>query len=406
MEERYQEREEAQQLADMQELQSQLPDVELPEDAETEEPLFPDQQAMTNELPAQEDSEISEPIQVVNFHITDDALGRGTAKEKFRANIMAIQLLKKCESENRHATAEEQEILSRYVGWGGLADAFDESKPAWETEYLELKIVLTPEEYAAARASTLNAHYTQPIVIESMYQALENMGFEKGNILEPAMGVGNFFGMIPEKMENSKLYGVELDSISGRIASLLYPDANIQIKGFEKTDYPNDFFDVVIGNVPFGAYKVNDRQYEKYNFFIHDYFLAKSLDQLRPGGVTALITTKGTMDKASPEVRRYLAERAELLGAIRLPNTAFSANAGTEVTADILFFQKRESISHEEPEWVQLGSDANGIKVNQYFAEHPEMILGKMEEVSGPYGIETTCSPIEEADLEIQLYSG
>lgn len=229
------------------------------------------------------------------------------------------------------------------------------------------------------------------------------MGFEKGNILEPAMGVGNFFGMLPEKMEDSKLYGVELDSISGRIASLLYPDANIQIKGFEKTDYPNDFFDVVIGNVPFGAYKVNDRQYEKYNFFIHDYFLAKSIDQLRPGGVAALITTKGTMDKASPEVRRYLAERAELLGAIRLPNTAFSANAGTEVTADILFFQKRESISHEEPEWVQLGSDANGIKVNQYFAEHPEMILGKMEEVSGPYGIETTCSPIEEADLEIQL---
>ena len=399
----YQEREEAQQLADMQELQSQLPDAELSEDAETEEPLFPDQQAITNELPAQEDSEISEPISAVNFHITDDALGRGTSKEKFRANIMAIQLLKKCESENRHATAEEQEILSRYVGWGGLADAFDENKPAWETEYLELKTVLTPEEYAAARASTLNAHYTQPIVIESMYQALENMGFEKGNILEPAMGVGNFFGMLPEKMEASKLYGVELDSISGRIASLLYPDANIQIKGFEKTDYPNDFFDVVIGNVPFGAYKVNDRQYEKYNFFIHDYFLAKSIDQLRPGGVAALITTKGTMDKASPEVRRYLAERAELLGAIRLPNTAFSANAGTEVTADILFFQKRESIAHEEPEWIQLGSDANGIRVNQYFAEHPEMILGKMEEVSGPYGMETTCSPMEGADLEIQL---
>jgi len=399
----YQEREEAQQLADMQELQSQLPDAELSEDAETEEPLFPDKQAITNELPAQEDSEISEPISAVNFHITDDALGRGTSKEKFRANIMAIQLLKKCESENRHATAEEQEILSRYVGWGGLADAFDENKPAWKTEYLELKTVLTPEEYAAARASTLNAHYTQPIVIESMYQALENMGFEKGNILEPAMGVGNFFGMLPEKMEASKLYGVELDSISGRIASLLYPDANIQIKGFEKTDYPNDFFDVVIGNVPFGAYKVNDRQYEKYNFFIHDYFLAKSIDQLRPGGVAALITTKGTMDKASPEVRRYLAERAELLGAIRLPNTAFSANAGTEVTADILFFQKRESIAHEEPEWVQLGSDANGIRVNQYFAEHPEMILGKMEEVSGPYGMETTCSPMEGADLEIQL---
>ena len=371
--EKYEDRQEAQSLADLEEVQEIL----------EEEPV--------TEVPA------------VNFHITDDELGQGTPKEKFRANIMAIQLLKKCESENRHATAEEQEILSRYVGWGGLADAFDENKPAWETEYLELKTVLTPEEYAAARASTLNAHYTQPIVIESMYQALENMGFEKGNILEPAMGVGNFFGMLPEKMEDSKLYGVELDSISGRIASLLYPDANIQIKGFEKTDYPNDFFDVVIGNVPFGAYKVNDRKYEKYNFFIHDYFLAKSIDQLRPGGVAALITTKGTMDKVSPEVRRYLAERAELLGAIRLPNTAFSANAGTEVTADILFFQKRESISHEEPEWVQLGSDANGIRVNQYFAEHPEMILGKMEEVSGPYGMETTCSPMEGADLEIQL---
>lgn len=280
---------------------------------------------------------ISETIPATNFRITDDELGQGTAKEKFRANIMAIQLLKKCEDENRNATPEEQEILSRYVGWGGLADAFDETKAAWETEYLELKTVLTPEEYAAARASTLNAHYTQPIVIESMYQVLENLGFTKGNILEPSMGVGNFFGMLPENLNQSKLYGVELDSISGRIAKLLYPDANIQIKGFEKTDYPNDFFDVAIGNVPFGAYKVNDRQYDRYNFMIHDYFLAKTIDQLRPGGVAALITTKGTMDKASPEVRKYLAERADLLGAIRLPNTAFKANAGTEVSADILF---------------------------------------------------------------------
>lgn len=316
---------------------------------------------------------------------------------------MAIQLLKKCEEENRNATPDEQEILSRYVGWGGLADAFDETKSAWETEYLELKTVLTPEEYAAARASTLNAHYTQPIVIESMYQALENLGFTKGNILEPSMGVGNFFGMLPEKLNQSKLYGVELDSISGRIAKLLYPDANIQIKGFEKTDYPNDFFDVAIGNVPFGAYKVNDRQYDRYNFMIHDYFLAKTIDQLRPGGVAALITTKGTMDKASPEVRKYLAERADLLGAIRLPNTAFKANAGTEVSADILFFQKRDSMTKEMPEWVNLGSDANGITVNQYFADHPEMILGEMKEVSGPYGMETTCMPIEGADLEVQL---
>ena len=310
---------------------------------------------------------ISEPIPATNFHITDDELGQGTPKEKFRANIMAIQLLKKCEDENRNATPEEQEILSRYVGWGGLADAFDETKAAWETEYLELKTVLTPEEYAAARTSTLNAHYTQPIVTDSMYQVLENLGFTKGNILEPSMGVGNFFGMLPENLNQSKLYGVELDSISGRIAKQLYPDANIQIKGFEKTDYPNDFFDVAIGNVPFGAYKVNDRQYDRFNFMIHDYFLAKTIDQLRPGGVAALITTKGTMDKASPEVRKYLAERADLLGAIRLPNTAFKANAGTEVSADILFFQKRESLTKEMPEWINLDSDVNGITVNQYF---------------------------------------
>ena len=316
---------------------------------------------------------------------------------------MAIQLLKKCEDENRNATPEEQEILSRYVGWGGLADAFDETKAAWETEYLELKTVITPEEYAAARASTLNAHYTQPIVIESMYQVLENLGFTKGNILEPSMGVGNFFGMLPENLNQSKLYGVELDSISGRIAKLLYPNANIQIKGFEKTDYPNDFFDVAIGNVPFGAYKVNDSQYDRYNFMIHDYFLAKTIDQLRPGGVAALITTKGTMDKASPEVRKYLTERADLLGAIRLPNTAFKANAGTEVSADILFFQKRESLTKEMPEWINLDSDVNGITVNQYFVQHPEMILGEMKEVSGPYGMETTCTPMEGADLELQL---
>ena len=346
---------------------------------------------------------IAELIPATNFHITDDELGQGTPKEKFRANIMAIQLLKKCEDENRNATPEEQEILSRYVGWGGLADAFDETKSAWETEYLELKTVLTPEEYAAARASTLNAHYTQPIVIESMYQVLENLGFTKGNILEPSMGVGNFFGKLPENLNQSKLYGVELDSISGRIAKLLYPDANIQIKGFEKTDYPNDFFDVTIGNVPFGAYKVNDRQYDRYNFMIHDYFLAKTIDQLRPGGVAALITTKGTMDKASPEVRKYLAERADLLGAIRLPNTAFKANAGTEVSADILFFQKRESFTKEMPDWVNLESDANGITINKYFVQHPEMILGEMKEVSGPYGMETTCAPMEGADLELQL---
>ena len=413
--EKYEERQEAQRLADLEEAQQALnsendlenpqeePVHEVQEQEDTTESL---EETVFNESEAETESPIQQLEEMVpagNFHITDDELGQGTPKEKFRANIMAIQLLKKCEDEKRNATSEEQEILSRYVGWGGLADAFDETKAAWETEYLELKTVLTPEEYAAARASTLNAHYTQPIVIESMYQVLENLGFTKGNILEPSMGVGNFFGMLPENLNQSKLYGVELDSISGRIAKLLYPDANIQIKGFEKTDYPNDFFDVAIGNVPFGAYKVNDRQYDRYNFMIHDYFLAKTIDQLRPGGVAALITTKGTMDKASPEVRKYLAERADLLGAIRLPNTAFKANAGTEVSADILFFQKRESLTKEMPEWINLDSDVNGITVNQYFVQHPEMILGEMKEVSGPYGMETTCAPMEGADLELQL---
>ena len=413
--EKYEERQEAQRLADLEEAQQALnsendlenpqeePVHEVQEQEDTTESL---EETVFNESEAETESPIQQLEEMVpagNFHITDDELGQGTPKEKFRANIMAIQLLKKCEDENRNATLEEQEILSRYVGWGGLADAFDETKSAWETEYLELKTVLTPEEYAAARASTLNAHYTQPIVIESMYQVLENLGFTKGNILEPSMGVGNFFGMLPENLNQSKLYGVELDSISGRIAKLLYPDASILIKGFEKTDYPNDFFDVAIGNVPFGAYKVNDRQYDRYNFMIHDYFLAKTIDQLRPGGVAALITTKGTMDKASPEVRKYLAERADLLGAIRLPNTAFKANAGTEVSTDILFFQKRESFTKEMPDWIDLESDANGISINKYFVQHPEMILGEMKEVSGPYGMETTCAPMEGADLELQL---
>ena len=405
--EKYEERQEAQRIADLEEAQQALEveqtDVEQPdmqsEDGEASETV--EQPESVEEV--EQTEEMVTDIPAVNFRITDDELGQGTPKEKFRANIMAIQLLKKCENENRNATSEEQEILSRYVGSGGIADAFDETKAAWETEYLELKTVLTPEEYAAARASILNAHYTQPIVIESMYQTLENLGFTKGNILEPSMGVGNFFGMLPENLNQSKLYGVELDRISGRIAKLLYPDANIQIKGFEKTDYPNDFFDVAIGNVPFGAYKVNDRQYDRYNFMIHDYFLAKTIDQLRPGGVAALITTKGTMDKTSPEVRKYLAERADMLGAIRLPNTAFKANAGTEVSADILFFQKRESLTKEIPEWINLGIDANGITVNQYFADHPEMILGEMKEVSGPYGMETTCAPMEGTNLELQL---
>ena len=348
-----------------------------------------------------DESEKAEPektIQIdksgaVNFHITDDALGIGSAKEKFHRNVEAIRTLEKIEGENRIATPEEQKILSRYVGWGGLADAFDESKANWAGEYQELKDLLSDAEYASARESTLNAHYTSPVIIRSIYEALENMGFEKGNVLEPAMGIGNFFGMLPEKMQDSRLYGVELDGITGRIAKQLYPKANIKISGFEKTDYPNDFFDVAVGNVPFGQYKVADRQYDKNNFLIHDYFFAKALDKVRPGGVVAFVTSKGTMDKTSPEVRKYLAQRAELLGAVRLPNTAFKENAGTEVTSDILFLKKRDRVMDLEPDWVHLSEDENGIAMNSYFAEHPEMIVGRMEMVSGPYGMESTCQP-------------
>ena len=305
----------------------------------------------------------------------------------------AIRTLEKIESKNRITTPEEQEILSQYVGWGGLADAFDESKSAWANEYQELKGLLSEQEYASARESTLNAHYTSPAIIRSIYDALDKMGFEKGNVLEPAMGIGNFFGMLPEKMQESRLYGVELDGVTGRIAKQLYPNADIKITGFEKTDYPNDFFDVAIGNVPFGQYKVADKQYDKNNFLIHDYFFAKTLDKVRPGGVVAFVTSKGTMDKKSPEVRKYLAQRAELMGAVRLPNTAFKENAGTEVTSDILFFKKRDRVMDIEPDWVHLSEDANGIAMNTYFAEHPEMIVGKMEMVSGPYGMESTCQP-------------
>ena len=329
----------------------------------------------------------------VNFHITDDALGIGGAKEKFKRNIEAIRTLEKIEGENRIATPEEQKILSQYVGWGGLADAFDESKSAWAGEYQELKSLLSDAEYASARESTLNAHYTSPVIIRSIYEALDNMGFEKGNILEPAMGTGNFYGCLPEKMQESRLYGVELDGITGRIAKQLYPKADIKITGFEKTDYPNDFFDVAVGNVPFGQYKVADRQYDKNNFLIHDYFFAKTLDKVRPGGVVAFVTSKGTMDKKSPEVRKYLAQRAELLGAVRLPNTAFKENAGTEVTSDILFLKKRDRVMDLEPDWVHLSENADGIAMNSYFAERPEMVVGKMEMVSGPYGMESTCQP-------------
>ena len=372
---------------DVQNRESSGQDIQKPEKV-SDTSLEPDIEVPVKQVEPQIDK-----TGAVNFRITDDALGIGTAKEKFRRNVETIRTLEKIESENRIATSEEQEILSQYVGWGGLADAFDESKSAWANEYQELKGLLSEEEYASARESTLNAHYTSPAIIRSIYDALDKMGFEKGNVLEPAMGIGNFFGMLPEKMQESRLYGVELDGITGRIAKQLYPNADIKITGFEKTDYPNDFFDVAIGNVPFGQYKVTDKQYDKQKFLIHDYFFAKTLDKVRPGGVVAFVTSKGTMDKKSPEVRKYLAQRAELLGAVRLPNTAFKENAGTEVTSDILFLKKRDRVMDLEPDWVHLSEDENGIAMNSYFAQHPEMIVGKMEMVSGPYGMESTCMP-------------
>ena len=348
----------------------------------------------------------AEPYKAQNFRITDDHLGEGGAKTKYAFNIAAIQTLKQIEAEGRQARPDEQEILSRYVGWGGLPQAFDTENASWQKEYQQLKSLLTDEEYAAARGSTLNAHYTSPVVIRAMYEALDSMGFQDGNVLEPACGVGNFFGMLPEEMKSSKLYGVELDSITGRMARQLYPDARIEITGFEKTNR-KDFFDVAVGNVPFGNYKVADRAFDKYGFLIHDYFLAKTLEQVRPGGVIAFITSKGTMDKASPDVRRYIAQRAELLGAIRLPNNAFKANAGTEVTSDILFLQKREHPIDIAPDWIHLGQTADGVPVNSYFVDHPDMVLGKMQWDKSMYGNEkeTTCEPIPGADLAQQLHA-
>ena len=339
-----------------------------------------------------------------NFHITDDALGVGGAKAKFRANMAAIRLLQELEFEGLQASPEQQEILSRYVGWGGLADAFDESKDNWKDEFAELYATLSPEEYAAARASTLNAHYTSPTVIKAIYEAVGNMGFQTGNILEPSMGVGNFFGCLPEQMQGSKLYGVELDSITGRIAKQLYPKADITIAGFETTDR-KDFYDLAVGNVPFGQYQVNDRAYNKLGFSIHDYFFAKTLDQVRPGGVIAFVTSRYTMDKQSPEVRRYIAQRAELLGAIRLPNNAFRANAGTDVVSDILFLQKRDRPIEIDEDWIHLGQSENGFAINSYFAEHPEMVLGTPSSESTQYGKQDyTVNPIEGADLGTLLH--
>lgn len=354
----------------------------------------------------------------IDYTITDEHLGEGGAKEKFAANIAAIEMLKRIESRNLHLAADmfrahnadpdEQKILAGYVGWGGLSQAFDPNNKAWAKEYQRLKELLTDEEYAAAKGSTLNAHYTTPTVIGAIYKGLQNLGFEGGNILEPAMGVGNFFGAMPEEIrKNSHLSGVELDSITGRIAQQLYQNADVQVKGFEKTDFSDNFFDAAVGNVPFGSYPVSDKRYNRENFFIHDYFLAKTLDKLAPGGVAALITTKGTLDKENPKVREYLARRADLIGAIRLPNTAFKANAGTEVTTDILFLQKREKMAVEMPNWCYIAKNNDGVPVNQYFLDHPEMVLGTMKQglEFSLYGNpnETACVPIEGADLKQQL---
>ena len=337
------------------------------------------------------------------FNLRENEVETVGKKERFRRNIMAIQLLKKCQEENRFATPEEQIILSKYVGWGGLSEAFDENNSAWATEYLELSSVLTPEEYASARESTLTAFYTPPEVITAIYKAMEQMGFKEGNLLEPSCGIGNFIGMLPDAMQDSKIYGVELDTISAGIAQQLYQKTTIAAQGFEETNLPDSFFDGVVGNVPFGDFKVLDKRYDKHKFLIHDYFFAKSLDKLRPGGVMALVTSKGTMDKETLAVRKYIAQRAELLGAIRLPNNTFKGNAGTEVVSDILILQKRDRLIDIEPDWIHLDTDENGIKMNSYFVQHPEMILGEMKMVSGRFGMEATCVPYENADLAAQL---
>ena len=377
----------------------------------TSKPMTPEevnQARKEKNLPLDTDTVQKPPAQPkqepINFHITDDDLGAGGAKTKFKANIEAIRLLQTLDAEQRQATAEEQEVLSRYVGWGGIPQAFDEKNADWSKEYAELKSLLPADEYSEARASTLNAFYTSPTVIKAMYEALSNMGLSKGNVLEPSCSVGNFMGLVPESMENIKMYGVELDSVSGRIAQQLYQKNKIAVQGFETMQFPDSFFDCVVGNVPFGNYKVPDKRYDRHNFLIHDYFIAKSLDLVRPGGVVAVVTSSGTMDKKDSSVREYLANRADLVGAIRLPNNAFQRNANTSVVADILFLQKRDRAAVERAEWVDLGTTPEGYPINQYFAQHPEMVLGEITTESTQYGKqETTVKPIEGADLAQQL---
>lgn len=371
-----------------------------PECQNTSEPIPMETEDVQNEADV---PEVSVPVPC-NFTITDDHLGEGGPKTKFRMNMEAIAVLKQIESENRAATPDEQQALSKYVGWGGIPDAFEPGRAGWEKEYQELKEALTPEEYDSAKSSVLNAHYTSPKVIKAIYRAVGSMGFASGRILEPACGIGNFFGLLLEEMSESKLYGIELDGISGRIAKLLYPNAEIRVTGYEKTDFQNDFFDLAIGNVPFGQYQVNDPEYNKLGYSIHNYFLAKSLDKVRPGGILAFVTTRYTMDSQNTDVREYLAQKADLLGAVRLPNNAFKANAGTEVVSDILFLQKRDTPADEAPEWVQTGMNADGFIINNYFLNHPEMVLGTPSSESTQYGRQDyTVMPIPGADLAAQL---
>ena len=396
--------------------------VEMPSESPALETAA--QPSAAHELPDREE----EPAQGIpaagNFRITNDNLGVGGPRAKYRMNVEAIRTLKQIEREGRSATAAEQEILSRYVGWGGVPDAFDKNKTAWLNEYDELKGLLTPEEYKLAKASTLNAHYTSPVVIKAMYEAVESMGFKTGKILEPSCGVGNFFGLLPESMSESKLYGVELDSITGRIAQQLYPEANIAISGFERANFPDGFFDLAIGNVPFGNYKVVDQRYDRQRFLIHDYFFAKTIDKVRPGGVIAFITSNGisggTMDKKDDRARCYIARRCDLLGAVRLPDGAFQANAGTDTSMSMVFLQKREAPLRENdplPDWVTAsvieqhmytgkdGEEHPGfVSVNRYFQEHPEMVLGDLQVVSGPFGPQLECRPREGAGLAQQLH--
>ena len=378
------------------------PEQEETNDTDTQAQPETDFQAAEAESVPEQSKEV--PAISENYQIIDNHIGEGGAKEKFQRNVKAIATLQQIEREKRPAMLEEQHILSQYVGWGGIPDAFDPDKEEWAAEYAELKGILTEQEYDSARASVLNSHYTRPVIIKAVYEALISMGFQSGNILEPSCGIGNFFGCIPEEMSGSKLYGVEIDSISGRIARLLYPKSRIVICGFENTDFPTNFFDAAIGNVPFGQYKISDQKYNRLNFAIHNYFFAKSLELVRPGGILAFITSRYTLDSQNTDVRSYLAEKADLLGAIRLPRNAFRANAGTDVVSDIIFMQKRDTPALETPAWVQTEENADGFPVNSYFLTHPEMVLGTPASRSTPYGkMEYTVLPFPDAELGEQL---